>query len=168
MMALERESKGFDPSVYLELGNLAIPEQRNWQMTDAIFLNKFDDKVPGKFIMTESCLQFKVDRSKNYRLEADMYDMTIDYLDIVSVSRLQVPNEDAIFNEDEFYVKNYTYNYMIQVEVSAINGLSVVTPQKFEEKDWKVKGAEIDAEKAIVSRSNISLANIFFKVSHLG
>jgi hypothetical protein len=26
MLALERESKGFDPSIYLQPGNLAIPE----------------------------------------------------------------------------------------------------------------------------------------------
>ena len=60
---------------------------------------------------------------------------------------------------------------MIQVEVSAINGLSVVTPKEFskDEKAWKgtEQGAEIDSEKAIISRSNIALANIFFKVSQL-
>ena len=39
--------------------------------------------------------------------------MTIDFLDIISVSKLQIPNEEAIFNEDEFYTKNYTFNYMI-------------------------------------------------------
>lgn len=26
MLALERESKGFDPSLYIESGNLAVPE----------------------------------------------------------------------------------------------------------------------------------------------
>jgi hypothetical protein len=60
---------------------------------------------------------------------------------------------------------------MIQVEVSAINGLSVVTPKEFakDEKAWKgtEQGAEIDSDKAIISRSNIALANIFFKVSQL-
>lgn len=96
-----------------------------------------------------------------------MYDMTIDYLDIVSVSRLQIPNEEAIFNDDEFYVKNYTFNYMIQVEVSAINGLAVVTPNRHEP-GWENsdKGAEVDSDKGIIQRSQIALANIFFKVSH--
>lgn len=95
--------------------------------------------------------------------------MTIDFLDIISVSKLQIPNEEAIFNEDEFYTKNYTFNYMIQVEVSAINGLSVVNP-KHETSGWDPNdsGADIDTtDRSIVTRSNISLANIFFKVSFL-
>lgn len=102
-------------------------------------------------------------------MPADMYDMTIDYLDIVSASRLQIPNEDAIFNDDDFYVKNYAFTYMIQVEVSAINGLSVVAPTKAAEMaGWKDedKGAEVDSEKAIIVRSHVSLANIFFKMQH--
>ena len=88
MLALEKESKGFDPSVYLETGNLAIPEQRTWLITDAGFVTKFDDKVNGKLIFTESCLQFKVDRTKEYRMNPENYDLTIDYLDIVYCSRL--------------------------------------------------------------------------------
>lgn len=32
-----------DPSVYIEKGNYAIPEQRNWRITDACFINKVDD-----------------------------------------------------------------------------------------------------------------------------
>ena len=113
MLALERESKGFDPSIFLQPGSLAIPEQRYWSITDACFVNKFEDKVNGKFILTESCIEFKVDRSFPLRMPADMYDMTIDYLDIVSASRLQIPNEEAIFNDDDFYVKNYMFSYMI-------------------------------------------------------
>lgn len=62
MLALERESKGFDPTVYLQPGNLAIPEQRYWTITDASFVNKFEDKISGKFIMTESCIEFRVNR----------------------------------------------------------------------------------------------------------
>ena len=57
MLALERENRGFDASVFLERGNLAIPEQRLWVITDAKFVNKFEE-VPGKFIMTDECLEF--------------------------------------------------------------------------------------------------------------
>jgi hypothetical protein len=39
--------------------------------------------------------------------------MTIDYQDIISVCRLQIPNEEAIFNDDEFYTKNYKFTYMV-------------------------------------------------------
>lgn len=117
--------------------------------------------------MTDCCLEFLVDRSREYKLAHRMYDMTIDFLDVVSVSKLKIPNEEAIFNEDKFYTKNYTFTYMLQVEVSAINGLSVVTP-KGDQADWDPNdvGSNIDhADRSILSRSNISLANIFFKVS---
>lgn len=166
--ALERESKGFDPTAFIEAGNSAIPEQREWVITDCKLVNKFDEPF-GRLVMTDCCLEFYVDRSREYRLAHDMYDMTIDLLDIVSVSKLQIPNEEAIFNEDEFYTKNYTFNYMIQVEVSAINGLSVVTP-KGDQAGWDPNdtGAEIEHnDRGITTRSNISLANIFFKVSIL-
>lgn len=166
--ALERESKGFDPTAFIETGNPAIPEQREWAITDCKLVNKFDEPL-GRIVMTDCCLEFFVDRSREYRLAHDMYDMTIDFLDVVSVSKLQIPNEEAIFNEDEFYTKNYTFTYMIQVEVSAINGLSVVTP-KGDQAGWDPNdvGADIDhTDRSILSRSNISLANIFFKVSPL-
>jgi hypothetical protein len=58
---------------------------------------------------------------------------------------------------------------MIQIEVSAINGLSVIAPTKLAEKaGWKDKdqGAEVDIDKAIIVRSHVSLANIFFKMQH--
>ena len=55
------------------------------------------------------------------------------------------------------------------MEVSAINGLSVVTPKGYTDKtgwDENEKGAETEKDtRAIIQRSNISLANIFFKVS---
>jgi len=53
MLALEKESKGFDPSLYVEKGNPSIAEQRNWLITDAGFVTKFDDRVNGKLIFTE-------------------------------------------------------------------------------------------------------------------
>jgi hypothetical protein len=55
------------------------------------------------------------------------------------------------------------------LEVAAINGLTVVSPKQdqagFDEKEV---GAEVVvSEKSIVTRSNIPLANIFFRVSKL-
>ena len=167
MLALERESRGFDPSVFLQRGNLAIPEQRRWVITQAKFVNKFEE-VLGGMIMTDSSIEFKADLTQTLRLPHDHYEMTIDYLDIVSVSRLQIPNEGAVFNSDEFYVKNYKFCYMIQVEVSAINGLTIVAPKfKSEQVGWEPseEGATVSAsEKALITRSNIPLTNLFFKV----
>ena len=50
----------------------------------------------------------------------------IDYLDIVSVSILKIPNEEAAVHSEKFVRTNYRFNFMIQIEVSAINGLSAV------------------------------------------
>lgn len=60
------------------------------------------------------------------------------------------------------------FNYMVQVEVSAINGLTVAVP-KNDTSGWndKDKGASIEGtSKGIIQRSNISLANLFFKMQH--
>lgn len=50
----------------------------------------------------------------------------IDYLDIVSVSILKIPNEEAADHPEKFVRTNYRFNFMLQVEVSAINGLAAV------------------------------------------
>lgn len=55
--------------------------------------------------------------------------MMIDYLDIVSVSILKIPNEEAADHPEKFVRNNYRFNYLIQVEVSAINGLSAIDQQ---------------------------------------
>ena len=151
MLALERESKGFDPSVYLEQGDNTKPEQRKWFTTEASYITRFDE-VKGKLTFTESCLEFKVNRDVKCTQPHEMYDLMIDYLDIVSVSRLQIPNEEAVFNQNDLFVKNYMFNYMVQVEVSAINGLTVSAP-KSDSAGWNEKdfGAEIEmGEKSII------------------
>lgn len=52
--------------------------------------------------------------------------MMIDYLDIVSVSILKIPNEEAADHPEKFVRNNYRFNYLVQIEVSAINGLSAI------------------------------------------
>ena len=56
-----------------------VPEEKNWLLTEATFINKFEDKVTGKFILSDTAIEYKVDRSKKYRMDYDFYDMTIDY-----------------------------------------------------------------------------------------
>ena len=98
----------------------------------------------------------------------------IDYLDIVSVSILKIPNEEAADHPEKFVRVNYKFNYLIQVEVSAINGLAAVEKHYAKElppADQRANsmteesGAEVLGEDhKIVKRSNMSLANIFFKL----
>jgi hypothetical protein len=92
-------------------------------MTQAKFINKVEDSIIGRFVLTDNCIEFRVDRSKKYSMPHDTFDVTIDYLDIVSCSRLQIPNEDSVYDDND---PEYKYSMIIQVEVSAINGLTVV------------------------------------------
>ena len=55
--------------------------------------------------------------------------MMIDYMDIVSVSILKIPNEEAADHPEKFVRQNYRFNFLIQIEVSAINGLSAIEKQ---------------------------------------
>ena len=55
------------------------------------------------------------------------YNLMIDYMDIVLISILKIPNEEAASHSEKFVRTNYRYNFLIQIEVSAINGLSAVS-----------------------------------------
>lgn len=73
-----------------------------------------------------------------------MFNLMIDYLDIVSVSILKIPNEEAADHPEKFVRTNYKFNYLLQVEVSAINGLSAVE---------KVLEGDQPNAKALIDRS---------------
>jgi hypothetical protein len=103
--------------------------------------------------------------------------MIIDYLDIVSVSILKIPNEEAADHPEKFVRTNYRFNFLVQIEVSAINGLSAVEkileqspePRELEAMISATADSESGAivteeERGILKRSNMSLANIFFKL----
>ncbi len=130
-------------------------------------------------------MTFKLDHltfeafSKKNKTQKDtsQFNMMIDYMDIVSVSILKIPNEEAADHPEKFVRQNYRFNFLIQIEVSAINGLSAIekqVEQRPEDEDEFALDADNDTErgavvlendKEILRRSNMSLANIFFKVS---
>jgi len=65
-------------------------------------------------------------RKNQQENETSQFNMMIDYLDIVSVSILKIPNEEAADHPEKFVRTNYRFNFLVQIEVSAINGLSAV------------------------------------------
>ena len=67
----------------------------------------------------------------------EQFNLMIDYLDIVSVSRLMIPNEEAADHPEKFVRQNYKFNYLIQIEVSAINGLSAVEKRVKPDDDYE-------------------------------
>jgi hypothetical protein len=51
----------------------------------------------------------------------------VDYLDIVSANKLQIPNQESIEHPERFIRDNYKFNIIIQFELSAVNGVSAIT-----------------------------------------
>lgn len=99
--------------------------------------------------MIKGILTFKLDhltfdafeRNKlTHSDDASQFRMLIDYLDIVSVSILKIPNEEAADHPEKFVRTNYRFNYLVQIEVSAINGLSAVEKTL----ESKPEGEELD------------------------
>lgn len=85
--------------------------------------------IRGKLTFKMDHLCFEAYNRKNQNVEQNdtsQYNQMIDYLDIVSVSILKIPNEEAADHPEKFVRTNYRFNFLLQVEVSAINGLSAV------------------------------------------
>ena len=136
------------------------------------------DMIKGNVTFKMDHLSFEALNLKNKdEKDTSQFNMMIDYLDIVSVSILKIPNEEAADHPEKFVRTNYRFNFLIQIEVSTINGLSVVEKnvpvdrEQEEEQEFDTEtesGATIEeGTHSIVKRSNMSLANIFFKVSPL-
>jgi len=68
----------------------------------------------------------------------------IDYLDVLSATKLQLPNQKSIDNPDKYIRDNYKYNIMIQIELSTVNGLSCIQTEGHEQ---SYEGALIDDDK---------------------
>lgn len=82
----------------------------------------------------------------------------IDYLDMLSATKLLIPNQESIDHSERFVRDSYKYNIMIQIELSAINGISGILRSDQSKSD---EGAVLDQNKGILKRSNISVASVF-------
>ena len=133
--------------------------------------------IKGNLTYKLDHLTFEAFSRKNQQQnDVKQYNMMIDYLDIVSVSILKIPNEEAADHPEKFVRQNYRFNFMVQIEVSAINGLSAVEksydlrPEVYHESanasDSDSGAVVAGPDHAILKRSNMSLANIFFKLQH--
>lgn len=82
--------------------------------------------IKGNLTYKLDHLSFEAMSRKNEEEDTTQFNMMIDYLDIVSVSILKIPNEEAADHPEKFVRSNYRFNFLIQIEVSTINGLSVI------------------------------------------
>lgn len=84
----------------------------------------------------------------------------IDYLDMLCVRKLLIPNEESIDNQDRFVRDNYLYNIMVQIELSTINAVSAITGE------FSTDGAILNELKGITKRSNIPIASVHLQLIH--
>ena len=125
MLALEKEKEAFDPEVYISKGAVSGPESL-WQTVEVFYQTRMD-MIKGNLTFKLDHLSFEALNLKNReQKDTSQFNMMIDYLDIVSVSILKIPNEEAADHPEKFVRTSYRFNFLIQIEVSAINGLSVV------------------------------------------
>jgi hypothetical protein len=68
-----------------------------------------------------------------------------------------IPNHDSIDHEDRYVRDNYRYDVIIQIELSAINGLSAVSGEG---------ACKLDSSKQILKRSNVCIASVFVQLIH--
>ena len=172
LLALEKEKESFDPELYIQKGAANGPESL-WQTVEVYYQTRMD-MIKGNLTFKLEHLSFEALTLKNQE-DTSQFNMMIDYLDIVSVSILKIPNEEAADHPEKFVRTNYRFNFLVQIEVSTINGLTVVD-QNVNARDELPQTGDADNNESgaivengthnILKRSNMSLANIFFKVSY--
>jgi hypothetical protein len=70
---------------------------------------------------------------------------------MVSIETLKLMNERAIMNENTFVKQAYMYDYLIQINLSSVNGLTLKTNPQINKESIQIKSP---------------IANVFFKFSH--
>ena len=97
-------------------------------------------------------LSFEAHSSKKTnKKDAEQFNLMIDYHDIISVSILKIPNEDAADHAEKFVQKNYRFIYLLQIEVSTINGLSVI--DKSPALDTTEDQTHVDDDRQVIDKS---------------
>ena len=88
----------------------------------------------------------------------------MDYLDIVEVQKLQLINEKAIVSQNDFIRDAYKFDTFLQLGLSSVNGITLLKTMGSDG-----HGAKIDKQNdsALISRNELPIANIFFKIHHL-
>lgn len=85
---------------------------------------------------------------------------TIDYLDILKITKMAIPNADAVDHDDKYIRDNYKFNILLHIELSAVNGISCIRGPKCPE------GALTSAENLILERSSVPIVSIYLQLIH--
>ena len=82
----------------------------------------------------------------------------IDYLDLTSVQKVPMLNQLGVDHNDGFIRENYRYNWMLQLDLSTVNGVTTIS-QNF-------NSAKISSDRSIIRRSSIPIATVFVQTMH--
>ena len=109
LLALEKEKETFDPEVYVQKSAVSGPDSL-WQSVEVFYQTRMD-MIKGNLTYKLDHLSFEAMSRKNEELkDTNQFNMIIDYLDIVSVSILKIPNEEAADHPEKFVRTSYRFN----------------------------------------------------------
>jgi hypothetical protein len=84
-----------------------------WMTVEVYYQTRFEN-IRGNIVFKLDHLIFEAYKQKDKTDEEQiMFNLMIDYLDIVSVSILKIPNEEAADHPEKFVRVNYKFNYLI-------------------------------------------------------
>lgn len=115
LLALEKQIEAFDPEVYIQKGETMEGPESLWQTVEVYYQTRLE-MIRGKLTFKLDHLSFEAFLQKKQnidQIDASQYNQMIDYLDIVSVSILKIPNEEAADHPERFVRTNYRFNFVL-------------------------------------------------------
>ena len=113
LLALEKETSQFDPNIYIKKNDDVVSDQSLWLTIESYYQTRFEN-IRGSLIFKLDHLVFEAYKQKDKTEEEQvMFNLMIDYLDIVSVSILKIPNEEAADHPEKFVRANYKFNFLL-------------------------------------------------------
>jgi hypothetical protein len=93
-----------DPTEYFTKGDPSHSEQSLWLST-TIYYHARSQVLKGTLTLKQDHMSFTSESSDA--------NFMIDYLDMLCVRKLLIPNEESIDSQDRFVRDNYLYNIMV-------------------------------------------------------
>ena len=116
LLALEKETSAFNPEIYIAKNEASEGPESLWLNSEVYYQTRLE-MIRGNMTFKLDHLIFEAHNRKTTAPDAQenlsQYNMMIDYLDIVSVSILKIPNEEAADHPEKFVRQNYRFNYLI-------------------------------------------------------
>lgn len=102
-----------------------------------------------------------------HQIKISDYSGQIDFMDVIEVNKMNLVNEKAIMSDNNFVKEAYKFNYFLQIVLTAVNGVTLKKNTDVGANSSANPGAVLNGpDSAIVTRNDMPIANIYFKVSH--